>query len=237
VARKRILLVDDVNLFLELEKSFLRREEFEIVTARNGREALAVTRDKRPDLVLMDLHMPEMNGDECCRRIKGDAQLQAIPVVIITQGGREDELELCRKAGCDAILLKPITRHDLLSTVKRLLNIQDRATPRCNARLRVQYGAPPQELLQNYSVNLSTGGMFLETWQVLPLDTPITLEFSLGDDRTIRCQARVAWVNAPDLILKPQLPVGMGLQFIDIPLDQLHAIREFIEKKGISPSW
>jgi uncharacterized protein (TIGR02266 family) len=103
--------------------------------------------------------------------------------------------------------------------------------------LRVHYGAPPQELLQNYSVNLSTGGMFLETWQALPLDTPISLEFSLGDDRTIRCQARVAWVNAPDLILKPQLPVGMGLQFIDIPLDQLHAIREFIEKKGISPSW
>ncbi len=237
MARKTILLADDVNLFLELEKSFLRRDEFEVLVARNGTEALAITRDKRPDLVLMDLHMPEMNGDECCRRIKGDAQLQTIPVVMITHGGREEDLVLCRKAGCNAILLKPITRHDLLSTVKRLLDIQDRATPRCNVRLRVHYGMPPQELLQNYSVNLSTGGMFLETWQVLPLDTPISLEFSLDERQTIRCQAKVAWVNAPDLIVKPQLPVGMGLQFVDIDLEQLHAIREFIEKKGISPSW
>ncbi len=237
MAEKTILLADDVNLFLELEKSFLRRDDFEILEARNGVEALAITRDKKPDLVLMDLHMPEMDGDVCCRRIKEDPRLQDIPVVMITHGGREEDLELCRKAGCNAILLKPITRHDLLSTVKRLLDIQDRAIPRCNVRLRVHYGAPPQELLQNYTVNLSTGGMFLETWQVLPLDTPISLEFSLDEGQIIRCQARVVWVNAPDLILKPQLPVGMGLQFIDASLDQLHAIREFIEKKGISASW
>jgi uncharacterized protein (TIGR02266 family) len=181
--------------------------------------------------------MPEMDGDECCRRIKSDPKLQAIPVVMITQGGSEKDFELCRKAGCDAFLLKPITRHDLISTVKRLLDIQDRATPRCNARLRVHYGAPPQELLQNYSVNLSTGGMFLETWQVLPLDTPVSLEFSLDEGKVIRCQARVVWINAPDLLLKPQLPVGIGLQFVDMPLAQLHAIREYIEKKGVSPSW
>ncbi len=234
---KKILLVDDVNLFLELEKSFLRRDEFEILVARNGTEALSITREKLPDLILMDLHMPEMSGDECCRKIKGDPRLKAIPVVIITHGGCEKDLDLCRKAGCDAFLLKPITRHDLLSTVKRLLDMQDRAAPRCNARLRVHYGVPPQELLQNYSVNLSTGGMFLETWQVLPLDTPISLEFSLDEGRIINCKAKVVWVNAPDLILKPLLPVGMGLQFIDMPLDQLHAIREFIEQKGVSPSW
>ncbi len=237
MARKTILLADDVNLFLELEKSFLRREDFELLTARNGVEALAVTRDRLPDLVLMDLHMPQMSGDECCSRIKGDPKLKAVPVVIITQGGREEDLALCRKAGCDAILLKPITRHDLLSTVKRLLDIQDRAAPRCNVRLRVHYGTPPQELLQNYSVNLSTGGMFLETWQVLPVDTPISLEFGLDEGSAIRCQAKVVWLNAPDLILKPQLPVGMGLHFVDVTLDQLHTIRQFIEKKGISPSW
>lgn len=237
MAAKKILLADDVKLFVELEKSFLRRNEFEIVIARDGAEALALTRQKQPDIVLMDLHMPGMDGDECCRRLKGDPQLKAIPVIMITQGGREEDLELCRKAGCNAILLKPITRHDLLSTIKRLLDLQDRAAPRCNARLRVHYGVPPQELLQNYSVNLSTGGMFLETWQVLPLDTPISLEFSLDEGRIINCKAKVVWVNAPDLILKPLLPVGMGLQFIDMPLDQLHAIREFIEQKGVSPSW
>lgn len=238
MARKKILLVDDVELFLVLEKSFFRRDEYDVLMARNGAEALAMTREQMPDLVLMDLHMPEMSGDECCRRIKSDPHLSAIPVIMVTQGGREEDLETCHRAGCDAILLKPVNRRDFITTTKRFLELEARAAPRLSVRLRVHYGIGNQVLLQNYSVNLSIGGMFLETDVILPVDTPCTLEFFLGpQEECITCQARVAWANAPEDLKKPELPVGMGLQFHNVSLDQFHTLRKFIEEQGISADW
>jgi uncharacterized protein (TIGR02266 family) len=118
------------------------------------------------------------------------------------------------------------------------MNMENRSAPRLSARLRVHYGLDDQILLQNYTVNLSTGGMFLETEVILPVDTPCTLEFFLGDDdKCITCQARVAWINSPDNIKKEDFPFGMGLQFQEITLEQLHIIREFIAQKGVTATW
>ena len=79
----KFLLVDDVELFLNLEKSFLDRESFIIDTARSGKEALEKIRADKPDLVLLDLYMPEMNGDEVCRQIKSDPLTRDIIVIMM----------------------------------------------------------------------------------------------------------------------------------------------------------
>ena len=235
--RKKILLADDIELFIELEKTFFRRENFELLVARNGAQALEVARAQRPDLVLMDLHMPEMDGLECCRRIKADPQLRGIPVVIVTQAGREEDLEKCRAAGCSDILLKPINRHLFVETARRLLAVADRAEPRVPARLRVSYGAGGK-LLTDYTINISTGGLFLETAVPLPEETPLSLEFDLPQPpRLIRTRGRVAWANGPDAPKKPALPPGMGIQMLDLSLDDLHAIRDYIKERCLDPTW
>ena len=163
--KRKVLFVDDVELFVQLEKTFFSRDEFTLLAARNGREALSIVREEKPNLVFLDLHMPEMDGDDCCRIIKSHADYSSIPINMVTQGGCEEDLERCRKAGCDDIVLKPINRGQIVATAHRFLSVQDQ---RYLAHLRVQYGPGPGRLLSNYTVNLSTGGLFLETDVPLP---------------------------------------------------------------------
>jgi len=236
--KKKILLADDVQLFLELEKTLFRREQFDLLTAGDGHQAFDLIAAERPDLVFMDLYMPGLNGDECCRQVKDDPELRSTPVVIVTQGGHEEELARCRQAGCDDILLKPINRHLFVDTARRLLAVAARDAQRVRARLEVRYGPDLRHLLCNYSVNISTGGLFLETGDPLPADTPLDLEFTLPSRQTaIRCSGRVAWVNHPVLLHKPEMAAGMGVQFVDLRLDDLHAIRDFITQESLTPSW
>ena len=238
MTKKKILLVDDVGLFIELEKTFFSRQEFDLLVARNGREALDSMRAQRPDLVFLDLHMPEMDGDECCRLVKADPDLRPTPIIMVTQAGREEDLERCRKAGCEDIVLKPINRSQILAAAHRFLNVHDGKDQRYLARLRVQYGSDPGRLLCNYAVNLSTGGLFLETEAPLPEETPLTVDFILPTaSRNLRCKARVAWVNGPLTTRNSRLPTGMGLQFLDLTLDQMDAIREYLTGGSLEPYW
>jgi len=234
--RKTILLVDDVELFLSLERTFLQRSEFELVTARSGLGALQIIRESRPDLVLLDLYMPGMDGDECCRAIKRDERYRDIPVIMVTQGGKEDDRERCREAGCDAVVLKPINRHDLLETVLHHLRVKKRTSLRHSVRIRVYYGTAPQQFLTDYAVNLSTGGLFLETDHLLEEGTPLTVQFHLprGGEQ-VECKARVAWTNHPELPKKPNLPPGIGLQFHDLSLDNMNVIRDYIQQGALTP--
>lgn len=233
-SRQKILLADDVNFFLALEKSFLQREEIDILTAANGRQAYELIALHRPDVVLLDLYMPEMNGDECCRLIKNDPELCGIPVIMVTTAGKAEEQAQCRMAGCDDIMLKPIHRRIFLETVRRYLKVVERAAPRMPVRMQVMYGNEKQ--LADYTVNMSAGGLFLETVHPLRPDEPLMLEFPLpGKDRPVCCRGLVAWVNSPDAPCNPNLPAGMGIKFVDLDLDQLHQIRAFLQSGATDP--
>ena len=235
--KKIILLADDVELFLELEKTFFRREGFDLYIARTGEEACRLAVEHRPDMIFMDLYMPQMNGDEACRKIKENPELRTTPIVMVTHGGKEDDLGRCRDAGCDDIVLKPINRHHFLATARRFLGIVDRAAHRVRARLKIHYHLPLKRLTAIHSANLSTGGVFLETEEVLPPESRVNLEFRLPcRESPVLCQGRVAWVNHPRKIVKAQLPPGMGLQFMDLRLEDLESIRDFVKKECLAPS-
>lgn len=234
--KKLILLADDTLFFLELEKSFLRREDFEIRTAHTGTEALEIVASASPDLVFLDLYMPVMNGDECCRRIKADLKSKDIPVIMVTVSGKEDDLTRCRQANCDDIILKPINREHFIETAKKFLNIQTRKHPRYMARMRIHFGLNDAQLLTDYSLNLSTGGVFLETMNLMEEGTQLAVEFILPQRNIpISCRACVAWVNHPDMIKNPNLPVGMGIQFINLGMDSVDAIRRYIRDEELTP--
>ena len=236
--KKKILLVDDVHLFLEQEKTFFHRGQFELLLADNGNEALRIIREERPDLIFMDLYMPDMDGDKCCHIIKSDEELRKIPVIMVTKGVNEEDFERSWQSGCDDIIVKPINRHYFLAITKKYLNIRFRTTPRFIARLRISYGENPDKPFTDYSINLSTGGVFIETADYLPVDTRLNIEFLLSEnERTISCKGRVAWVNHPELPVNPNLPAGMGLQFLDISLDDMNSVRQLIKNEALMPFW
>lgn len=236
--KRKILLVDDVQLFLEQQKTFFDRGEFELLFARSGKEALQVALEKKPDLVFMDLYMPEMDGDECCRIMKENNSLRNVPVIMITSGLGQEDFEQCWQAGCDDIIVKPINQHYFNAIVKKYLPVTERKSPRFIARLRVEYGPDQESLLDDYSVNLSTGGLFLETVKLLPEESRLTLSFTIPrKEVNIRCLGRVAWVNHPEFIKNKALPAGMGIQFVDLSLQDMHAIRDYIKNGALLPSW
>jgi uncharacterized protein (TIGR02266 family) len=114
----------------------------------------------------------------------------------------------------------------------------EKIEPRFRVRLAIYYGSEQQQLMTNYSVNMNSGGIFIETDRILPVDTPLVVEFMLpGKGKLIACKARVAWTNESGDRKSPHLPAGMGLQFMDLSLEDIHAIRDFLEIGGLSPTW
>jgi uncharacterized protein (TIGR02266 family) len=238
VEKKIILLADATLFFIGIEKTFFLRDNFELRTAHSGAEVLEFVTSTCPDIAFLDLNLPGISGDECCRRIKTAANLKHIPVIMVTEGLREEDLERCRLAGCDDIILKPISLETFIETAKKNLNIQIRKLPRYNARMRINFGPDASQLLSEYTLNLSTGGVFLETMNLMAEGTPLAVEFVLPHRNIpISCKACVAWVNHPEMIRNPNLPAGMGIQFLDLSTESIEAIRSYIQEENLAPLW
>jgi len=113
-----------------------------------------------------------------------------------------------------------------------------RSNPRFIARIAIFHGPYQKKILTDYSVNMSTGGVFIESGMILPEDSDLTVKFKLpNSDNIIVVKAIVAWVNDPSALKKPSLPPGMGLQFLDLSLDDLHTIRTFLIEGNFQPTW
>jgi uncharacterized protein (TIGR02266 family) len=177
--------------------------------------------------------MPGMNGDECCRIVKMDVMSRHIPVIMVTRGERKEAVARCRDAECDGIVFRPIGRSEFLAAARKYLQVKERGDQRFIARLAVSYGVMSSELMKDYSLDLNCGGMFLATDNPLDIDTMLYVEFILPESsRTICCQARVAWVNQRESPKKPQLPAGMGVQFLSLSRSDMEAIQNYIKNGG-----
>jgi len=119
---RRILLVDDTETVLIYTRLMLLDEGAEIVFARDGLEALTSAAERLPDLVLLDIQMPRLDGVETCRRLKHDPRTASVPVVMLTTKGNRERVEAAFDAGCDDFLTKPYARLDLLAKVRRYIN-------------------------------------------------------------------------------------------------------------------
>lgn len=117
----KILLVDDSLTVLALEQLVLRSENFELLTAHSGREAIEMSMRLRPDLILLDIVMPGMDGIECCRRLKANPLTQHIPIIMVTTKGNPTVVEAALKAGCSEFTTKPIDKIDLVRKVRRVM--------------------------------------------------------------------------------------------------------------------
>ncbi len=230
---RSILLVDDVELFLELERTFFHRAGFDLLMAINAQEIMQLVLQRKPELIFLDMQISETRGDDICRWIKQDRDLQSIPVIMLVAAGDLKSESLCRQAGCDAIIHSPVKRQELLTVARRFLQLSDRQLGRIGARLLVQFGQSPAELTDNYSVNLSPGGVFIATHHLLPVDSSLALQLELPrQNNRLACRGRVAWLNHPEKHKKPHLPTGMGVQFSDLVDEQLVMVKRYLARKA-----
>jgi CheY-like chemotaxis protein len=122
MATKRVLLVDDSSTALMMERMILDRGKYQVLTARNGAEAVAKAQELLPDLIVMDVMMPEMTGIEACREIRANPETSEIPIILVTTRGEPEHVEAGFASGCNEYVTKPVDSVELLSKVESLLS-------------------------------------------------------------------------------------------------------------------
>jgi two-component system, cell cycle response regulator DivK len=118
---KTILIVEDNELNMKLFHDLLDAHGYNTLQTRNGMEALALAREHRPDLILMDIQLPEVSGLEVTKWLKEDDQLRKIPVVAVTAFAMKGDEERIREGGCEAYISKPISVSTFLDTIRQFI--------------------------------------------------------------------------------------------------------------------
>ena len=119
--RKRILIVEDNQPCLRLLNDVLKVHGYEILKTTKGLEAINLARDCRPDLILMDIRLPDISGLEATRLLKQDHQTKCIPIIAVTAFAMPGDEAKALESGCDAYIAKPVVVHNLLRTIEVVL--------------------------------------------------------------------------------------------------------------------
>ncbi|MEQ8823344.1 MAG: response regulator [Filomicrobium sp.] len=118
---KKVLIVEDNELNMKLFHDLLTAHGYTTVQTRNGLDALSLAREHRPDLILMDIQLPEVSGLEVTRWLKEDDELRSIPVIAVTAFAMKGDEERIRSGGCEAYISKPISVASFLESVRQFI--------------------------------------------------------------------------------------------------------------------
>lgn len=230
--KKTILIVDDVELFIQLQVSYLGKDKYFIHTANSGNEGLSLARALKPDLILLDLFMEDLNGDEVCHILKKDPATSTIPVVLVSSGDHEKSRSAMVSSGSDGLVFKPVRRDLLVTVVENLLGtdlrFHDRITVNISGMV-IHNGKEHRVTIHS----LSSDGAFLGLSYRVTRGDLMEISFTLPDTRDmiqIR-SAAVVWIGT----IGEGGPAGAGLSYLSIEEGMRKKISDFV-RKGILKS-
>jgi len=183
---KKILLIDDSKFFIELEKNVLQGFNYQFLEAHDGQEGLNVAKAEHPDLILLDINMPVMNGIQFLEVLRETAEIKAIPVIVVTTKGKSADVQEAFQAGANDYISKPIDDIGLQLKVQAQLDpLKIRVSPRLQVHLPINF-FDFQNHYQGMAQDISTGGMHFHTTHNLQLYQKIEIYFTLGHDNQTR---------------------------------------------------
>ena len=121
--KKKILLVDDSSTVILMEKMILSKGPYDIVTARDGVEGIAKAKSEKPDVILLDVMMPNLDGLSACSALRNDEATAHIPIIMVTTRGEEHNMETAFRNGCTDYVTKPINGLELLTKLNNILGL------------------------------------------------------------------------------------------------------------------
>lgn len=192
----RILIADDNEINRDILATQLATQDYELLHAADGEEALAAARDQLPDLVLLDIMMPKLNGVEVCRRLKADSALPFMPIILVTAKSDTKDVVFGLEAGADEYLIKPIDQMAVVARVKSVLRIKE-----LHDQVRAQaaeLASWNRTLEQRVAQQLSQIQRISRLKQFLPPQVA-ELIISSGDDRLLESHRRAITVAFCDL--------------------------------------
>ena len=121
MSRGKVLVVDDEEYIQHILNFSFGAEGYEVITAGDGEEAINKAKDEKPDVIVLDIMMPNMDGYEACKRLKSDPKTKAIPVILLTAKGRDVDRKLGNEAGADDYVVKPFSPGRLIERVQGMM--------------------------------------------------------------------------------------------------------------------
>lgn len=118
----RILLIDDHQTVFRLLEAIVRIKGYTLLYADSGQQGIVKAREEKPDLILLDVMMPDLDGFKVCQYLKDNAETKDIPVMFLTARGAEDDLDRGRRAGAEGFMTKPFQTIDVLNQIERILS-------------------------------------------------------------------------------------------------------------------
>ena len=120
--KKKVMIVEDNELNMKLFDDLLGAHGYDTVKTREGTKALDIARREKPDLIIMDIQLPEVSGLEVTQQLKKDAELKSIPVIAVTAFAMKGDEEKIRQGGCEGYISKPISITEFIKTVQKHLS-------------------------------------------------------------------------------------------------------------------
>jgi len=223
---KKILIVDDLKPFVEQEKSILSRSDVHIFTATSGSEALSIHRNVKVDLMVVDLDMPGMAGDELCSIIRKDTELKFVSILMVARP-READIARCKKCGANDYITKPINPGVLLDKATTLLGVAIRKAYRVFVNVSVE-GEKEHARFTATSVNISTAGFLVEAKKALNIGDIVNCSFFLPGTATISVTGEVVRT-----IKKPTEDAYQhGIKFTTISDASRQIIKDFVKSRS-----
>lgn len=229
---KTILLVDDSETFLIYTTKLLQRLGYEnIAPVNNGTDALKLLNTLEPNIILLDIAMPQMDGIETLRHIKGNERISNIPVIMISDTSDSETYEKCKKLGCAGYLTKPINVPELNDTLNNYLTYTGGKKRKflrslLHDKAIVSHKGISEEL---HILCLSVGGVYVGKSNPYSVGTDVGVSLTLKDEKTIGLKGTVIYVKNHDNAIYDLIP-GMAIKFEDLASDVSETLRAYIEE-------
>ena len=229
--KKSIIIADDSKTFVMYFSIFLKRLGFDVIPVENGLEALKLIRIMEPNLVILDIIMPVMDGTTALRLIKEDKRTCEIPVVIVTTESNKECIEQCKKLGCSGYITKPINIDKVHEVLQECLFIsrgfkRKHVRASYNKKVSIIGNSTAHEL---YAVNLSEGGIFVTTINPLPIGAEVKVILPLDDGQSLSLDASIVYVKSlyGDLF---KVPPGMAIEFKNLTSNESMVLKNYVKQ-------
>ncbi len=228
---RKVLLVDDVEFIVDVMKSYLKNTPVETVQAADGKSAVDMALLHWPDLIVMDVAMPEMDGMQACREIKKNDKLKSVPVILIYDPERDPGPAELKACGCDDLITKPLARENFLTETHRHLFHIERRERRAPCQMTVEFAIDGRQY-QGLGVDISRHGMYVEFREKKLEKTNVDVKFYLAtiSEKQVAAKGRIVWVNQGHPRSNLNMPQGFGVEFQLIGEESKAIVNRFLEE-------
>jgi uncharacterized protein (TIGR02266 family) len=229
--KKSILIADDSETFVMYLSLLLKRLGFDVIPAENGEDALKLIKVTEPNLVMLDINMPVMDGITALRLIKGDKRTTEIPVIMVTTDAKKETVEECKRLGCSGYITKPIQISRIHEVLQECLYVpmgfkRKHVRTSYNKKVSVNYNGKTYEL---YAENLSEGGIYITSRDPFPVGSGVTVTLYLDKGKVLSVDASIIYIKGVygDLFKSPP---GMALEFKNLSNEDSTTLRNYVQK-------